>query len=98
MAIEGDDKGLVIVANGQVYIQKTTELISNHGATVPPGHRRVTITEDIVPNAHLPCPNDELVFVCQAKGSYTAWPIHLILQKKVLATLALLYGRYFLVW
>ncbi|KAL6546825.1 hypothetical protein OROMI_022546 [Orobanche minor] len=82
LAIEGDDKGLVIVANGQVYIHKTAELISNHGAMVPPGARRVTITEDIVPNAPLPYPNDELVFVCQAKGSYTAWPIHLILQKK----------------
>ena len=83
MAIEGSDKELHIVANGKVYIENNTEVLGNHNISLPHGHRRVTITEDLMPSAPLPCPNDELIFVCQAKKAFTAWPNHLILPPQV---------------
>ncbi|KAL6547337.1 hypothetical protein OROMI_023058 [Orobanche minor] len=82
LTIEGDDKALQIVANGQVFIPSTTEVLSAHGPPMPPGHCRVTIVEDIVPNALVPCPNDEIRYVCQARKSFTPWPTYLILPKK----------------
>uniref|UniRef100_A0A803N9Q8 DUF8039 domain-containing protein n=1 Tax=Chenopodium quinoa TaxID=63459 RepID=A0A803N9Q8_CHEQI len=82
LAIEDGDKGHVIVAKGKVYQEKAGEVIRNHIRSLPPGHRRVSIVENIVPNAPLPCPNEELIFVFQAKKSYTSWPIHLILPVK----------------
>ncbi|XP_021727241.1 uncharacterized protein LOC110694378 isoform X1 [Chenopodium quinoa] len=82
LAIEGSDKSLQVVANGKVLTESSTEVLGNHNTSLPPGHRRVTITDDIVPTAPLPCPNDELLFVCHAKRSYTAWPNHLIFPKK----------------
>ncbi|XP_021759089.1 uncharacterized protein LOC110723984 [Chenopodium quinoa] len=82
LAIEGSDKSLQVVANRKVLIESSTEVLANHNTLLPPGHRRVTITEDIVPTAPLPCPNDELLFVCHAKRSYTSWPNNLIFPKK----------------
>ncbi|KAL6558519.1 hypothetical protein OROMI_018869 [Orobanche minor] len=82
LTIEGDDKDLQIVANGQVFIPSTTEILSAHGPPMPPSHCRVTIVEDIVPNALVPCPNDEIRYVCQARKSFTPWPTYLILPKK----------------
>ncbi|KAL6557536.1 hypothetical protein OROMI_017886 [Orobanche minor] len=66
----------------QVFIPSTTEVLSAHGPPMPPGHCRVTIVEDIVPNALVPCPNDEIRYVCQARKSLTTWPTYLILPKK----------------
>ncbi|XP_021725630.1 uncharacterized protein LOC110692857 [Chenopodium quinoa] len=83
LAIEGSDKELQIVANGKVYIENNTEVLGNHTISLPHGHRRVTITEDLMPSAPLSCPNDELIFVCQGKKSFTAWPNHLILPPQV---------------
>uniref|UniRef100_A0A803M6I8 Ubiquitin-like protease family profile domain-containing protein n=1 Tax=Chenopodium quinoa TaxID=63459 RepID=A0A803M6I8_CHEQI len=82
LAIEGNNKELQIVANGQV--EKTTDVRATHSRLMPPGHARVTITEDIVPTALLPCPNDELVYICHAKNSYTPWPITLIFPRKTI--------------
>lgn len=84
MTIEDDKGGQKIVAHGQVEINNGTEVIYVHGTPLPHGYRRVTVTEDIVPAAPLPCPNDELVAVCQVKNSYTTWPNHLIIPRKVL--------------
>ncbi|XP_021774500.1 uncharacterized protein LOC110738414 [Chenopodium quinoa] len=82
LEIEGNNKELQIVANGQV--EKTTDVRATHSRLIPPGHARVTITEDIVPTALLPCPNEELVYVCHAKKSYTPWPITLIFPRKTI--------------
>lgn len=71
LAIEGGKGGQQIVAHGQVEVHNSTKVITIHGFLIPHGHCRVTITEDIVPTAPLPCPNDELVIVCQVKNSYT---------------------------
>ncbi|KAL6506116.1 hypothetical protein OROHE_022645 [Orobanche hederae] len=63
LTIEGDDKALQNVVNGQVFIPSTTEVLSAHGPPMPPGHCRVTIVEDILPNALVPCSNDEIRYV-----------------------------------
>ncbi|XP_021727713.1 uncharacterized protein LOC110694856 [Chenopodium quinoa] len=82
LAIEGNNKELQIVANGKV--EKITDVRVTHSREMPPGHARVTIIEDIVPTALLPCPNDELVYVFHAKNSYTPWPINLIFPRKTI--------------
>uniref|UniRef100_A0A803N4R0 Uncharacterized protein n=1 Tax=Chenopodium quinoa TaxID=63459 RepID=A0A803N4R0_CHEQI len=82
LAIEGSDKDLQIVANEKVYIENIMEVLGNHTILLPHGHHQVTITEDLIPSAPLPCPNDELIFVCQAKKAFTAGPNHLILPHR----------------
>ncbi|KAK9714389.1 hypothetical protein RND81_06G090700 [Saponaria officinalis] len=83
LAIE-KDKGIQIVASGQVHIPGATEVTLNHFKTLSHEYRRVSVTEDIVPTAPLPCPNEECNVVCQAKYSFVSWPARLIFPKKKL--------------
>ncbi|XP_021737167.1 ATP-dependent DNA helicase PIF1-like [Chenopodium quinoa] len=71
-----------IIYPESIVVEKITDARVTHSRLMLPGHARVTITEDIVPTALLPCPNDELVYVCHAKKSYTPWPINLIFPRK----------------
>ncbi|KAH9615254.1 hypothetical protein KSS87_019212 [Heliosperma pusillum] len=81
LAIE-DCKEIKIVADGQVHILGATEVTLNHFTTLSQDYRRVTITNDIVPTAPLPCPNEECTVVCQAKHTFVSWPARLIFPLK----------------
>ncbi|KAH9612863.1 hypothetical protein KSS87_014091 [Heliosperma pusillum] len=83
LAIE-DCKDIKIVADGQVHILGATEVTLNHFTTLSQDYRRVTITNDIVPTAPLPCPNEECTVVCQAKHTFVSWPARLIFPLKKL--------------
>ena len=78
LAIIDEDRDLDIVASGQVYIPKKSEVVNNHGLQMPLGHNRVTIINVMKSTAPLPCPNEELRLVCQAKKTFVPWPSHLI--------------------
>ncbi|XP_074320639.1 uncharacterized protein LOC141657343 isoform X2 [Silene latifolia] len=81
LAIE-NEQGIQNVAIGEVYISGETEVTLNHFRTLSQDYRRVTITEEIVPTAPLPCPNEECSVVCQAMYAFVSWPAHLIFPKK----------------
>ena len=78
MAIQCD-KEIQVVANGEVYIEGPTEVITIHHTPLPLKHHRVTILEEIISTAQLPCPTEEFTYVCQATKTYVVWPTHLIL-------------------
>uniref|UniRef100_A0A803MTC6 DUF8039 domain-containing protein n=1 Tax=Chenopodium quinoa TaxID=63459 RepID=A0A803MTC6_CHEQI len=77
-----DDKEIQIVAIGQVYISGSTLVVKNHFFDLAPGTHRVSVIDDLVPKALLPCPTELFTFVCQAKDSFVPWPTHLIFSKK----------------
>ncbi|XP_074320440.1 uncharacterized protein LOC141657187 [Silene latifolia] len=81
LAIE-NEQGIPIVAIGKVYISGETEVTLNHFRTLSQDYRRVSITEEIMPTAPLPCPNEECSVVCQAVYAFVSWPAHLIFPKK----------------
>ena len=78
MALIDEERDLDIVSTGQVYIPKKSEVVNNHGLQMPLGHNRVTIINVMKNTASLPCPNEELRLVCQAKKTFVPWPSHLI--------------------
>ncbi|XP_074312544.1 uncharacterized protein LOC141648028 [Silene latifolia] len=67
-----------IVAVGDVYVPNEGEVVKHHCKPVPSGFYRVCIREEINPNALLPCPEGEIKFICQGKGYFFIWPVHLI--------------------
>ncbi|XP_056685812.1 uncharacterized protein [Spinacia oleracea] len=81
LAIE-NDKGVHIVAIGEVYVGREGEVVKNHFKTVPSGHYRVCIKEDINSSAELSCPDREIKFVCQSSGRFLIWPAHLVFPLK----------------
>ncbi|KAK9740492.1 hypothetical protein RND81_03G039500 [Saponaria officinalis] len=72
------EKWIHIVAFGTVYVPNEGEVIKHHFKPVPSGSYRVSISEEIDPNALLPCPEGEIIYVCQATGIFLIWPGHLI--------------------
>ncbi|XP_021759361.1 uncharacterized protein LOC110724252 isoform X2 [Chenopodium quinoa] len=77
-----DNKEIHIVAIGQVYISGSTLVVKNHFFDLAPGTHRVSVIDDLVPTALLPCPTELFTFVCQSKDSFVPWPTHLIFSKK----------------
>ncbi|KAL9226130.1 hypothetical protein vseg_001977 [Gypsophila vaccaria] len=69
LAIERDSWA-DIVAFGNVYIPNEGEVVKHHFKTVPNGHYRVCIIDEINPNALLPCPEGEIRFICQGKDMF----------------------------
>ncbi|KAK9669132.1 hypothetical protein RND81_13G111600 [Saponaria officinalis] len=72
------EKWIHIVAFGTVYVPNEGEVIKHHFKPVPSGSYRVSISEEIDPNALLPCPEGEIIYVCQTTGIFLIWPRHLI--------------------
>uniref|UniRef100_A0A803MY04 Transposase n=1 Tax=Chenopodium quinoa TaxID=63459 RepID=A0A803MY04_CHEQI len=72
LAIE-ENKGIQIVA---------TLVVENHFFDLTTGNHRVSILEDLVPTALLPCPTQDFMYVCQAKESFVPWTTRLIFPKK----------------
>ncbi|KAK9748509.1 hypothetical protein RND81_02G062600 [Saponaria officinalis] len=76
------EKWFQIVAFGRVYVPNDGEVVKHHFKSLPNGYYRVSISEEIVPDALLPCPEGEIVFVCQATGIFLIWLAHLIFPIK----------------
>lgn len=72
---------MVIVALGHVYIPSEKEIIYINGSVLAHDCRQVVITDDLVPNAQLPCPTSEMTFVYEGKNTLLAWPSNLVLPR-----------------
>uniref|UniRef100_A0A803MZ06 DUF8039 domain-containing protein n=1 Tax=Chenopodium quinoa TaxID=63459 RepID=A0A803MZ06_CHEQI len=83
LAIE-DNKEIMIVATGQVYIPGKNLAVKNHFFDVSTENRRVSIINDIEPTALLPCPIQDFLYIYEAKETFVPWPAHLIFPKKKL--------------